>query len=161
MAEQSISISFVTAEVAAGEALVVELDDDKNDDKTEFLYGETAHFRIYKYPSDMEVTITQSDGSISSEGGGTSEEEEDIIFTDTDESSCTKPAKSIISSNWLGNSLGSVSAEGTKISVSSKGVAVLRLKYKTEYTGRGLSLGGQGEDSYTVIVYVQGGEDED
>lgn len=156
MAEQSISISFVTASVAAGEALVVELDAEKNEDKTQFLYGEKAYFRVYSYPGSMAVTITESDGTITSEGSGTSDEEEDITFANTKEGSCSKPVKSIASSKWLGNSLGSVSAEGTKITASSEGVAVLKLGYTASYKSYALSLSAKDEDSYTVVVFVQG-----
>ena len=158
MAKQSINITFVTKEVAAGEALVVELDDEKNEDKTQFLYGEKAYFRIYTYPENMSITITESDGDITLEGSGISEEEEQIMFPNTKEGSCSKPVKSLVSSEWLGNSLGSVSAEGTKISVSSEGVAVLKLKYKANFRRYALSLSSKDEESYTVIVYVEGGE---
>lgn len=161
MAEQSISISFVTEEVAAGEALVVELDADKNEDKTQFLYGEKAYFRVYRYPDSMTVTITESDGTITNEGSGSSDEEEDITFANTKEGSCSKPVKSITSSKWLGNSLGSVSAEGTKITASSKGVAVLKLGYTASYRSHALSLSAKDEDSYTVVVFVQGGDEEE
>ena len=162
MAEQSVSITFVTKEPDGGPdgtdaALVVELDAEKNEDKSQFLYGEKAYFRIYTYPGNMGITITESDGNVTSEGSGKSEEEEDIVFTDANEGSCSKPVSSIISSKWLGNSLGSVSAEGTKITVSSKGVAVLKLKYKASFRRYALSLSAKSEDSYTVIVYVQGG----
>lgn len=159
MAEQSISISFVTSEVAAGEALVVELDAEKNEDKTQFLYGEKAYFRVYTYPGDMDLTITESDGTITLEGSGESEEEEDIAFANVSEGSCSKPVKSITSSKWLGNSLGSVSAEGTKITTSKEGVAVLKLKYKADFRRYALSLSTKEEDSYTVIVYIQGGQE--
>lgn len=158
MAEQSINITFVTSEVAVGEALVVELDAEKNENKTQFLYGEKAYFRVYTYPESMPITITESDGNITLEGSGTSEEEEQIIFPKTKEGLCSKPVKSITSSKWFGNSLGSVSAEGTKISVPSEGVAVLKLKYKADFKRYALSLTSKDEESYTVIVYVEGGE---
>ena len=156
MAEQSISINFVTAEVAAGEALVVELDEEKNEDKTQFLYGEKAYFKVYKHPSAMQIEIVVSDGTVASEGSGTSDEEENIAFVNSTEGSASKPIKSITSSKWLGNSLGSVSAEGTKVTASSEGVAVLKLNYKADYTSHALSLSSKDEDSYTVVVFIQG-----
>ena len=161
MAEQSISIVFVTKEVAAGEALVVDLDKEKNEDKTQFVYGDRAYFRIYTYPEDMELIITESDGHVSSQGSGESEEEAFIVFKDTSEGSCSKPVSTLISSKWLGNSLGSISIEGTKITASSKGVAVLKLKYKADFRRYALGLSSKGEDTYTVVVYIQGSRKED
>lgn len=160
MAEQSISITFVTEKVAAGEALVVELDTEKNDDKTQFLYGEKAYFKIYTFPEDMVLVVTPSDGDITLEGSGESEEEEVVLFTNVSESSCSKPVSSITDSKWLGTSLGSVSAVGQKITVSSEGVAVLNLEYKAKFRRYALSLSEKEEDEYVVIVYIQGNGEE-
>lgn len=160
MAEQSISISFVTAGAADGEVLAAELDSEKNGNKTQFLYGEKAYFRVYTYPESMGLTITESDGHVTSEGSGTVDEEENIVFTNSNEGSCSKPVSSITSSKWLGNSLGSVSAAGTKIKTSSKGVAVLKLNYRANFKRYALSLSAKADDSYTVVVYIQGGEEE-
>jgi hypothetical protein len=160
MAEQSINIRFVTEEVKAGEALVVELDAEMNEDKVEFLYGEKAYFRVYTFPEDMELTITPSDGAITAEGSDESEEEEDIAFINTSEASCPKPVSSIVSSKWLGTSLGAVSAAGTVINASSEGVAVLKLNYTAKFRRYALSLSAKEEDEYAVVVYIQGGETE-
>ena len=160
MAEQSINIKFVTEEVAAGEALVVELDAEMNEDKFEFLYGEKAYFRVYTFPEDMELTITPSDGTITEEGSGESEEEEDIAFINVSEASCPKPVSAITASKWLGTSLGAVSAAGTVINASSEGVAVLKLNYTAQFRRYALSLSEKTEDEYTVVVYIQGGETE-
>jgi hypothetical protein len=156
MADQSINITFVTAEVAAGESLVVDLDADMNDDKSQFEYGEKAYFRIFAYPDSMIITVEKSDGTITSEGSGEAEVEEDIVFANTNTATSSKPVKSIVSQEWLGTSLGSVSATGTKITASQEGVAVLKLTYKADFERRALSLPTQDEDEYTVVIFIQG-----
>jgi hypothetical protein len=154
VAEQSISITFVTKEVAAGKALVVDLDAEKNEDKSQFLYGEKAYFRIFTYPENMKIAIIESDGNITTEGNGLFEEEENIVFANVSEASCSKPISSIKSSKWLGESLGAIAVEGNKIKASSKGVAILKLKYTASFRRYGLQLGGRSDDSYTVLVYI-------
>ena len=87
--------------------IVVELDDEKNEEvygeeKTQFLYGETAYFRIYKYPPEMSIQITASDGAVTDHTSGTSTEEEDVTFANTNEGSLSKPSKGTsISANWI------------------------------------------------------------
>lgn len=162
MAEQSITVSFTTEAdaAAAAAALIVELDADKNGDETQFIYGTKVYFRVYTYPVDMKIAIIESDGIITSEGDGVSEEEEDITFANTNEGSCSKPVKSITSSRWLGNSLGAISAKGVKITMASEGVAILKLGYKSSFRRFALKLSGKSDDSYTVLVYIQGGDED-
>lgn len=153
MADQSITVTFVTE---ADPALVVELDDEMNNDKTQFCYGEKAYFRIYKYPSTLELTITQSDGTIASEGSGTSDEEETITFVDTDSSSASKPIESISSYSWLGNSLGAVSGIGTTVKSSNEGVGVLKLEYTSDFVRYSITIGLQEEEEYPIVVFIVG-----
>ena len=158
MAEQSIVVTFYT-ETAEGEeyqALAVELDDEMNDNKTQFRYGEKAYFRIFKYPSSLSITISKSDGTITSEGSGDSEEEATITFVNTDEGSVSKPVKSITSYEWLGNSLGSVSAVGTKIKASKSGIGVLKLTYRSDFIRHAISVSTKVEDTYPVVVFILG-----
>ncbi len=158
MADQSINITFVTAEVAgeAGEALVVDLDADMNDGKSQFEYGEKAYFRIFAYPASMTITVGKSDGTITLEGSGESEVEENIVFANTNTATSSKPVKSIVSQEWMGTSLGAVSANGTKITASQEGVAVLKLTYSADFERRALSLATKPEDEYIVVIFIKG-----
>jgi hypothetical protein len=156
MAEQSIVVTFHTEVAEEYQALVVELDDEMNDDKTQFLYGEKAYFRIFKYPPSLSITIFKSDGTITSEGSGDSEEEDTITFVNTDEGAVSKPVKNITSYEWLGNSLGSVSAVGTKVKASQSGVAVLKLKYKSNFVRHAISVSTKEEEIYPVVVFIIG-----
>lgn len=156
MADQSITITFCSEVTEEDQALVVELDDEMNNDKTQFLYGEKAYFKIYKYPSSLSLTITPSDGTIASEGSGTDDEEENITFVNTDTASSSKPVKSISSYSWLGNSLGAVSGLGTTVNASNEGVGVLKLDYKSDFVRYSITIGTQSEEEYPIVVFILG-----
>lgn len=158
-ANQSVTITFSKAVAGGGDQegnLVVELDEEKNAGKSQFLYGEKAYFKVYKYPASMVLTLTSTDGAISSEGSGTSPEEENIAFSNTNEASSSKPVKSIDSSMWFGASLGSVSADGSKITASQSGIGVLNLKYKSDFLRYAIVVPVKDYDEYPVIVFISG-----
>lgn len=156
MAEQSITINFYSEVAEEDQRLVLDLDSDVNEEKTQFLYGEKCHFRVFKYPTDLVVTLHKSDGSISEEGSGVSEEEENITFVNTDSGSVSKPVRSVTSYEWLGASLGSVSAIGTAIKASQSGIAVLKLKYKSEFTRHAVSVSTKETETYPVVILAVG-----
>lgn len=158
MANSSMTVTFVT-ESSDSATIVVELDGEKieevyGEDKTQFLYGEKAYFKIYKYPSDLSIAITQSDGTIASEGSGTSDESENITFTNSKTGSTSKPVKSVTGSEWLGNSLGAVSVVGEDVTANTKGVGILALDYTASFTRHSLTVSGKSEDEYPVLVYI-------
>lgn len=155
MAEQSITISFYS-EVAADGSLNLDLDSEMNDDKTQFLYGVKAYFRVFKYPIDMVVELIKSDGTLAEEGSGVSEEEEMVMFVNTDTSSINKPLKSIVSYEWFGTSLGAISAEGNVIKSSISGVGVLKLTYESDFNRHSITIGEKESDEYPVIVFALG-----
>lgn len=165
MADSSITVTFVTQTSEDAEennqSIHVELDDEKNlevygEEKSQFLYGEKAYFRIYKYPDSLAISLTQSDGTLTNEGSGTSETSENISFTNTNEGSAAKPVNQITGSSWLGKSLGAVSAVGTTVSASQTGVGVLKLEYTSNFTRHAISVEQKTEDEYPVIVFISG-----
>lgn len=156
MAEQSITINFQSEVTEEDQALVIELDSEMNDEKTSFVYGEKAYFKIYKYPSDLVVTIEQSDGTITEEGSGTVDEEEFVSFVDTESSSVSKPVKEIADSEWFGNDLGAVSATGLTVEASQSGVGVLQLNYTSDFTRHAITIGEKSEELYPIIVFILG-----
>lgn len=154
MISKSITITFVSTPDEP--ALVLELDSDMNEEATEFDYNTTAYFLAYSDPSDMTLTMTPSDGSISSQGNGESEEEEFLSFVNTNEATLSKPCLSVTSTEWLGTSLGAVSVDGTKVTVSQEGVGVLKINYTSAFRRYGLYLSTKDEENYPVVVYVVG-----
>lgn len=151
---KAVTIQFVA--VSLNEELLVELDSVRNDEETQFKYGDKAYFRVYSYPIALSLTLTPTDGSISEEGNGDSDEEELISFIATNQGSTSKPVRSITSRSWLGNSLGSVSAVGSALTTSQEGTGVLKITYKSNFRRFALTLGTRDEDTYTVIVVVTG-----
>lgn len=174
-AKQSIVVTFGTDTIEDGQILVVELDEEKHLEvygsaRTSFLYGEKAYFRIYKYPSDMEITIKTSvdssdPGAVRSEGGGTTGESglaasnDTLQFTATNGTNyagTTKPIKAIVDSEWIGDSLGAISFEGATVFASKNGLGVLDLDYKSSFTRHSLSISPKPHDEFRVIVMVIG-----
>lgn len=176
-AKQSIVVTFGTEVAEEGQTLVVELDAEKHveiygEEKSSFLYGEKAYFRVYKYPDDMPTTIktsvSQSDpGAIRAEGSGITGENgleasnDTMQFTSTsgvNSSTTTKPIQAVVDSEWIGDSLGAISFEGVTVMASQAGLGVLDLNYKAAFTRYSLSISAKPHDEFTVIVMVIGGE---
>lgn len=157
--QTTITFSSETSGVGgAGESIQVRMDETANGGKTSFLYGDKAFFQLYTYPENMTLTITPSDGSVSDEGSGVGELEEIITFANTDEASVAYPLASIVSTEWLGRSLGAITkGESAQIKAAQKGVGVLRIKYKANFIRKALTLGFKDEASYPVIVHILGG----
>lgn len=157
MAEQSITISFCSEVSEEGQSLVMDLDEEENDEKTQFLYGTKAFFRVFKFPYTLSVELFKSDGTLAGEGSGTADIEETITFANTDTASISKPGASLVSYSWLGNSLGSVSIEGGTVKSSKVGVGVLRLVFRAPFDRHSVTLGEKEDiDEYPVIIFALG-----
>ena len=157
MISKAITITFISTTDDSDLVLVLELDDEKNESATQFDYNTIAYFRAYTYPSDMKLDMSPTDGIISSQESGTSDDEEEFIsFVDTNEAVLSKPCLTVVSTDWLGRSLGAISVDGTKVTSSKEGTGVLKIKYKSRFRRYGLYLTTRDEDTYPVIIYVVG-----
>lgn len=159
----SVTVQFVSELVGQG-VLVAELDDEKND-SSEFYYGDVAYFRVYRWPSNMELTYTVTDGTLGNAENGVSEEEEYLNFVQEREVSVSKPIKDgTLETTWLGNDLGGVEKfASNKLRIASKGLGVLRAKYRSNYLGKTITCPqridpqtGYPYPEYPVIVYIKG-----
>ena len=155
IAKASIVLTFAASCVAEDHFINVEMDDEKNQGKTCFLYGEKIYFRVFTNPKDMNIRLESSDGSISNEGIGYFEYEEDIQFPNVNEANTQYPIDSIVSQDWLGNSLGSISISNTAIRTSETGVAILKLRYRVSYRSYAVTVGPRDYDEYPVLVYIE------
>jgi len=155
IAKASIVLTFAASCVAEDHFINVEMDDEKNQGKTCFLYGEKIYFRVFTNPKDMNIRLESSDGSISNEGTSYFEYEEDVQFPNVNEANTQYPIDSIISQDWLGNSLGSISISNTTIRTSETGVAILRLRYGVLYRSYAVTVGPKDYDEYPVLVYIE------
>lgn len=158
MAKQIVTITFVVAPDI--EAVYAELDDDRNDDKTQFVYDEKAYFKVFTTPANLSINLTSTDGSITFEGNGEEDIEELLVFTETEEGeenqvTVTRPITSLISTDWLGNSLGALSVEENVITASLLGIGVCKVTYRTSFRRYALYLSERDEDTYTVIVLIR------
>lgn len=161
MAEQSLTITFVTATGSAEESIKVDLNEQKHievygEAKSQFFFGETAWFRIFTEPADLEYTVTVSDGTYAQGGPGTATFEDEIVtFPNTSEASVGYPVADIVSTEWLGRSLGALAPFGEKLKASQAGVAVAMVTYTASYRGGSISLTTrEGYDEYQVLVYI-------
>ena len=156
IAKASIVLTFAISCAEEDHFINVEMDDEKNQGKTCFLYGEKIYFRVFTSPKDMKIRLESSDGSISNEGTGYFEYEEDIQFPNTNEANTQYPINSIISQDWLGNSLGSILVSGdTAIRTSETGVAILKLKYNVVYRSYAATVRTRNYDEYPILVYIE------
>lgn len=155
----SLTITF-TASADTGD-IVIELDDDMNNGRSEFLYGEKAYFKVFYDPS-LVLYVTSSDGVITAEGMGQDSVEDDYEFTDGTEQSVSKPIMSIIDYTWFGNNLGTIRKTGlytfecadTPDPATKVGIA--RVQYASQFARYAITVGTKPYDTYSVMVSCVG-----
>lgn len=99
----SITINFQTSCQGEGSLLIIEADDEMNQGRSCFLYGEKYYFKVYMFPVNMVLDLIASDGTITPEGQGTDtipitgisgvtdQSPEYVSFTNEREGSTSKP----------------------------------------------------------------------
>ena len=163
----TIRVSFGSGRDGAGQTgqgdsyLSAELDDREdgpNGGNTQFTPGGTAYFLIHK---GKNVTIDAVDSSAGSASYGSTvnyAKEDEIVFDGEDTASLSMPSKGIISTTWLGRSLGGLTlgADGQTVTAGSKGVAVARVKHTVEAIQGSLtspaSIAGVTDFSIAVVI---------
>lgn len=162
MANAAITVTFVTEDELTDEdgnvytSLQVELDSDRNEGETRFLFGSKAYYKIFKSPTDLIIVQTQSDGVITDEGAGTEEVTIYITFANTNKGTLNYPLDSIVSAEWLGNDLGALSYTGNIVTSSKSGVGVLKVVYNAIFTRHAISVNADGVTEYAVLIYIEG-----
>ncbi len=155
----TITITF-TATAETGD-VVIELDNEMNKGKTQFLYGEKAYFKVFYDPS-LVLSVTASDGTITEEGYGQEQIEETFNFVDTNEVKVRKPILSLVETTWFGQSLGSLQKDGLFKLVASEQpnpenkVAIAKVKYVTQFKRYAIRVSNKPYDEYPVLVSVVG-----
>jgi hypothetical protein len=144
----------------ANDSIQVELDTDLNGDKSCFLYGDTAWFRIFTSPLDMQFTIDVTAGSIcegSPELNTLTDQEETLEFVEEIEANTARPILNLLEARWLGNNLGTITKSGvSSLKAAVKGLGVMKVKYESQYHLRGLTLQDQSpETEFPVIVLIK------
>lgn len=156
MAERSLTISFIsTAQDAYNDKSVdVEFDSTMNDGKTQFLYGEKAYYKIFTYPSSATITQVVSDGAVTEENSGYNTVVEQVNFANSNEGALGYPVYDIVSTNWLGTDLGSISTKGRTAISALSGVGVLNITYRTFFRRYAISIPTKSELAYNILVYI-------
>lgn len=176
----SISVSFQTKVVDADGNVMdkdahlhAEVVADDNNGKTNFFFGDTAKYRVYKTPNITSLTVIVTDGSEGALSSGHTEKlVETVAFNNADTANVSKYLYQLLSATQMGNrSLGSISKVGAttvRCSKQSTGpldplVGVYKIEYNTQYALRKLfgvsepaGFGVDGFDSYPVVVYLVG-----
>ena len=157
----SLTITFKSVTTGKGD-ITIELDDEKNNGKTEFSYTDTAYFRVYADPG-MNISVYATDGSISNEGGGVSTEKEFKEFIDSRTATTNKPISAIVSNRWYGNNLGSITKTGIREvscteepDAASGRIGICEVEYTSHFSRYGLTIGQRDDKEYKVLVIVVG-----
>lgn len=138
----------------------IELDEVKNDGKSQFAPGDTAWFRIFVTPPDCLVEALQStDGSVSGPGGAQTMAiaDEEITFTNSDSANTSKPIVGGVSVRWMGTPIrGAVSVTPSgALKLSQKGTGIAVVSYTTKYLPGSIRVNRITEDPYKVMVYTR------
>lgn len=131
-----------------------------NGGKTSFVGGEPVYILVYK---SNNVTINNTEvsaGTVFPAAPQLVDVEETITFQNKREASLSKPITGGLTVTWYGRSLGglTVGADQTSITAGSSGVAVAKVKYKTNAKAYRLStpVTLNGEADFTILFFVAG-----
>jgi hypothetical protein len=171
-AKANLSITFAS-DCEPGNEIVIELDADLNDDKSCFLFGQTAYFRVYSKPLNLEFDTFCSDSTASiffkenvTAQNDETEQTQQIEFIEEQTGTLDKPASSLLSQKWFGNDLGTIALVSPKSilapnKVSDMYFGVAELKYIAPYRVYGLIVYTKTElqlsedKNFPVIVYLK------
>jgi hypothetical protein len=171
-AKANLSITFAS-DCEPGNEITIELDADLNDDKSCFLFGQTAYFRVYTKPLDLVFDIYCSDPLASifykenvTESNDQTKQVQQIEFIEEQQGTLDKPASSLTSYKWFGNDLGTIELKSPKAILAQNKVndmyfGVAELKYIAPYRVYGLivytktSAQLSDDKNFPVIVYLK------
>jgi hypothetical protein len=132
--------------------------DGLNGGKTSFNPGDTVYILVYKSDNVTLTDLEASAGSVAQTGYEIVTKTDEVFFEKEDSASLSTPADSIVSSQWFGRSLGSITLQADKQTVKSdsEGVAVAQVDYLTTAVVVALtspaSLGGLTDFSVLVVI---------
>jgi len=180
MANSSLTISFISTTGSKNLFIDLELDDDKNNGETSFLFGETVHFKMYTNCAN--VSFFPSEGLVLPEITAPTNEETDhiieqLIFTQPPVSAGGKVKDNTVSLNHAaidgsfsavvlgtGNAGYSVSVDDVdkkQANGSDAGPGVFTAEYDSLYTalnitGPAMPGGWDPDETYPVVIVVVG-----
>jgi hypothetical protein len=107
MSVSSLTITF-SALGEGADSVQIELDDELNGDRSQFVYGEVANFLVFLDDSKYDYQVFATDGVLINNGSRTVNRDFDYQFVDTPIQSLQYPINDILSYQWYGNNLGAI-----------------------------------------------------
>lgn len=135
MAEKVLTINFTDPSVSPDAFIELELDDELNEDKTQFAPGEVAFFRVKRYPKNK-YDVQSSAGSTQRTAVDTYQAvtDEQVEFCYETEQDLDDRPDSPVSAEWVGRNPGSVPLiDGKTIIFNVPVVAIMRVDYNYLY----------------------------
>lgn len=128
LAAANLTITFASVLLDEGEegvarSIQIDLDEELNEGKTSFVFGDTAHFRVFTNPLNLNFICVCSDSSanlhkatpdITRECRITDDDNEQLTFINTDKSNLSFPCTGgLTATYWYGNDWGPLTLIGT------------------------------------------------
>jgi hypothetical protein len=130
MARTTLEIEF--SPTAGDDTLQLELDDELNAGATSFPPGGEVWLRAITEGAICARQATR--GAVRIEGTQkVFEHEEELVFEDENSATLTYPAHEVITTDWLGVGLGTVSVSGRNVKAGQSGHAILHIRYRVKY----------------------------
>ena len=154
------TVTFSTS--GSTDSLTIELDAERNSDKTSFSYGQKCYFRIYGASLDS-LIVSATAGTIKSEGMYTSDRDsENIQFIDDHEYEFSYPINGVTSFEWFGQNLGAVTkTSSTAIQCeiapdpTLKKIGLAAVVVSAQYALYSITLPTQTKSEFPVLIDVR------
>lgn len=177
LATANLTITFASEllDDEAGRGIQIDLDEDLNNGKTSFLYGDTAHFRVFTNPLNLNFVCVCSDPTAnlskatSSIKRNCNIEDEQLNFINTDECNLSFPCVgNLIATQWYGNDWGPLSLIGTSTAKANRptvpesgllsggnAAAICKVNYTSQYHPGSVSVTEKyGILEWPVVVFI-------
>ena len=137
---------------SSNDHLSVEVDsraDGLNAGKTSFLPGDTAYILIHKSWNMVIDQIIVSAGTVIDATAGVIVREEELSFAESSSAALSVPSTGLVSVQWLGHSLGTLTLQpdGMTVKADTSGVAMARVRYNVEPIAKGIKSPAYVQDS--------------
>lgn len=149
-----------------GELLLVYDDREESDGglnvRRQPLFTDNAYMLLYPFRASN-IVVTVSAGNVTHNPAAVTQTlTETVTFDEDNESRVRRPVSRIVSTQWIGGNGGTISHEGSNLTIANAGNFVARLTYEAIYNVievRPPTLDPAANEEYTVNVVVTADED--
>lgn len=140
MASTATTITFVTQALNGGAGTIaIELDEVKNNKKSQFSSGDTVFFKAFTSPLTMQLDSDSSAGTVTIGQSASGDITEILTFANAKEATVRFIGNSIKSFRWFGNNLGQPTLNGNQVTIAAAGIGALEIVYAATYREGNLS----------------------